>query len=139
MNRPVPRTGQRPRQCDQAARSVTVLLRILQLTAALSFAAVILSSAGTLGGTNVGPTAESSWGPPSAVFVIVARMAPSTTSGVTERRTLNVAVPESTSTIAAKVGVRFGTVGLRSTGNWPISVSAGPDCDCSLGSLTIAE
>src|SRR5499427_10892358 len=139
MNRPVPRTGQRPRQCDQAARSVTVLLRILQLTAALSFAAVILSSAGTLGGTNDGPTAESSWGPPSAVLVIVARMPPSTTSGVVERRTLNVAVPESTSTMAAKVGMRFGVDGVKSTGNCAITVSAGPDCDCSLGSLKVAE
>ena len=36
----------------QAARRVTVLLRIRQLTAALSFAAVILSSAGTVTGAS---------------------------------------------------------------------------------------
>jgi len=59
---------------------------LLQRFSALSFAAVILMSAGTVSGGNDGPTLDRSCGPPSAVFVIVARMGPSTTSGFTERK-----------------------------------------------------
>jgi hypothetical protein len=91
-NQPAPRTGRFPQRRDQAARRVTVLSRMRQLTAALSFAAVILMSAGTVSGTKDGPTTDKNCGPPSAVLVMVARIPPSTTSGVVERRTLNVAV-----------------------------------------------
>ena len=87
---------------------MTVLLRIRQLASELSLAAVILISAGTVSGTNEAPTAALSSKAPDASLVIVARMLPSTTSGVADRRTLNVAVPASTSTMAANVGMRFG-------------------------------
>src|SRR5579871_123692 len=122
-----------------AARSVTVLLRMRQLASALSFAAVILTRAGWFSGTNDAPTLALSSAPLPAGFVMVARMEPSTTSGVIDRRTLNVAVPESTSTIAANVGIRFGVVGEKSTGNCATTVSAGPDCSCSLGSVRVQE
>ena len=69
------------------------MLRIRQLTAALSFAAVILMSAGTVSWTNDGPTADLSSAPPSV-----------------EGRGAGIDVDD-----RGEAGIRFGVVGLKST------------------------
>lgn len=112
----------------------TVLFLIRQVTAALSLAAVTFRKVSTSGRANGSLENAFASNVPETVVMVV-RMMPSTTSGVGPRRRLKVAVPESTSTVAASVATRIPSgSAAKATGNSATRVSSGPTCDCSVRS-----